>query len=187
MPPLPIVPPLIMGAPMNVMPFKIKKPGSPKVLSLKLVNDNFYILKSGKWIKKLFYKESSGYHRSTLSFDKYTQTKVYYHRLVYYAYYQTWNIWDSGQSNKCDHHEHTKDEPLDNHISNLRILTNQENSWNTNAKGYSYCKKTGKWRARIRVNHKLKALGYFVTEEDARQAYLDAKVIYHPITPQIHT
>jgi hypothetical protein len=182
-----IIPPLIMGLPMNVMPFKLKKPGSPKVHTLKLVNDKFYILKSGKWVIKSFYKEPTGYHRSTFSFEKYTQTSLYYHRLVYYAHFQSWNIWDSGPDNKCDHHEHTRDIPLDNHISNLRILTAQENTFNTNAKGYSYCRKTGKWRARIRLNHKVKELGYFITEEDAHQAYLDAKAIYHVITPQIYT
>ena len=38
-----------------------------------------------------------------------------------------------------------------------------------------------KWKAQIRLDGKLKHLGYFVNEEDARNAYLNAKLIYHKI------
>ena len=62
---------------------------------------------------------------------------------------------------------------------NLRIVTSQENSFNTNAKGY--IKKGKKFQAHIRINNKQIYLGYYDTEKDAHQAYLEAKEKYHII------
>jgi hypothetical protein len=42
-------------------------------------------------------------------------------------------------------------------------------------KGYSYRKDNNKWRAEITVNHKKINLGTFIKEEDARNAYLEAR------------
>jgi hypothetical protein len=47
--------------------------------------------------------------------------------------------------------------------------------------GYCWSKHGKKWRALIGINGKLKHLGYFDNEEDARQTYLDAKNKYHNI------
>lgn len=66
-----------------------------------------------------------------------------------------------------------------NLLSNLRLVTNQQNSYNTGAKGYSWDKNNNKWIVWIQYDGKQKYLGRFVNEEDARQAYLDAKKIYH--------
>jgi hypothetical protein len=46
-------------------------------------------------------------------------------------------------------------------------------------KGYSWHKGHKKWVANIRTNKKLIHLGYFILEEEARNAYLNAKLIYH--------
>jgi hypothetical protein len=103
------------------------------------------------------------------------------HRLNYYAHNQGWDIHDFSKKNQIDHEDINK---ANNYIENLRVVTNQENSFNTNCKGYYWNKQRQKWQAYIKgkgTNGKMKHLGYFDLEEDARQAYLEAKKIYHII------
>ena len=78
--------------------------------------------------------------------------------------------------------DHINGNRLDNRRCNLRIVTNQQNSWNRrDPKGYSWHKKANKWMAHIKVSYKDIYLGLFDTEEEARQAYLDAKQELHKI------
>lgn len=78
--------------------------------------------------------------------------------------------------------DHINGVKTDNRICNLRAVTNQQNQWNRiKAKGYSWFKRDSKWRAAIKINKKDIYLGCFNTEEEARQAYLNAKEIYHVI------
>jgi hypothetical protein len=100
------------------------------------------------------------------------------HRVVYKLYHPEWNIEDISKENKIDHENKNK---ADNRIINLKNVTQQENCFNTNAKGYYWDKKTKKWRARIMLNGKKTHLGYYEKEEDAKNAYLAAKKIYHVI------
>ena len=72
----------------------------------------------------------------------------------------------------------------DNRICNLRSVTRQQNQWNRKtAKGYY--KQTYKdsiyYRSQIYVNTKQIYLGSYNTEEEAKQAYLNAKEKYHII------
>ena len=99
-------------------------------------------------------------------------------RVVYKAHNNEWDITDTSNTNLIDH---INNNSLDNRIENLRILTNQQNQWNTNAKGYCWCKRSNKWRPQIMVNGKIKYLGLFTEEADARNAYLEAKEKYHII------
>ena len=70
----------------------------------------------------------------------------------------------------------------DNRICNLRSVTNQQNQWNQlNAKGYCWQKNAKKWKSQIKINKKVIYLGLFNTEQEARNAYLAAKEIYHKI------
>ena len=105
------------------------------------------------------------------------------HRVNYYAHNQTWDIHDSSPSNQIDHEDDKGDLPKHqyNNIENLRVVTHQENQFNTNCKGYTWNKQLQKWRAYIMVNYKQKHLGYFDLEEDAKNARLAAKKIYHTI------
>ena len=103
--------------------------------------------------------------------------KLQLHRVIYYAHNQEWNIHDVSNDNKIDHIDGIS---AGNNISNLRVVTAQQNSFNRpTAKGYYWDKITNKWRAKIAVNGKQIHLGYFDTEEEARNAYLEAKKIYH--------
>lgn len=70
----------------------------------------------------------------------------------------------------------------DNRLENLRLVSNQQNHFNrTKAKGYTWSKWHNKWYSSICINSKKKHLGYFELEEEAHQAYLEAKLIYHKI------
>jgi hypothetical protein len=72
-----------------------------------------------------------------------------------------------------DHYNHCG---LDNRRSNLRIATNQQNTWNRGPRkdGLSQYagvgKDRGRWRARITVDGKSRLVGYFSTELEAVQA-----------------
>ena len=78
--------------------------------------------------------------------------------------------------NSIDHIDRDKS---NNNIENLRVVTNAQNQWNRDVKGYSFHKATGKYAARINVNYKDKHLGLFENEDDARNAYLNGKGKYH--------
>jgi hypothetical protein len=77
--------------------------------------------------------------------------------------------------------DHINRDKTDNRICNLRITDSIMNGQNQNAKGYSWHKKTNKWFSKIVVNKEIFNLGYFNTEEEARNAYLQAKEKYHII------
>jgi len=67
----------------------------------------------------------------------------------------------------------------DNRLSNLRHVKQLLNMKNMFGRG---CRKRGQtWDAQIQVNGKQKHLGTYKTEEEAHQAYLSAKIIYHTI------
>jgi hypothetical protein len=76
-----------------------------------------------------------------------------------------------------DHINHNK---LDNRKSNLRLVTNQQNRFNSNKmkiaktskyKGVCLIKKANLWKALIRFNGKDKIIGRFESEETAAVAY----------------
>ena len=108
--------------------------------------------------------------------------KVYlHHRVIYKFYNPEWNIEDGSTDNSIDH---KNGKTTDNHIANLRNVTHQQNHWNyTKAIGICWVESLKKWKAQICVNRKKINLGYFDLKEDARNAYLEAKKIYHNITP----
>ena len=98
------------------------------------------------------------------------------HRLVAHCFQ---NLTLKSYKDKVDHVDRN---PLNNSNENLRIVTNQQNQFNTVARGTSYvplCRK--KWQARIALNGKTIYLGTFPTEAEAHETYLDAKLIYHVI------
>jgi hypothetical protein len=80
--------------------------------------------------------------------------------------------------------DHVDRDKTNNRISNLKLTTRWENVINSdrveNCKGYYYSKQFGKWIPYVWVNQKQINLGYFSTEEEARQAYLTSFQFYYP-------
>ena len=75
--------------------------------------------------------------------------------------------------------DHVDRNKLNNQITNLRWVTQQQNMMNmtirtgtsSQYKGVSFHKKSRKWRAEIKFNGSTIRLGYFTNEEDAASAY----------------
>jgi len=131
--------------------------------------------KPAKWtIVKNTANHSKGYNQL-----KVNKKLCYRQRLIAYCFLGLNNI--IGESGADDCIDHKNGIPLDNRVANLRITTQQGNNQNTPAKGYTWCKKDKKWRAQITLNGKQIYLGYYNKEEEAHQAYLEAKLKYHII------
>jgi hypothetical protein len=76
------------------------------------------------------------------------------------------------------HIDHVNGDGLDNRHCNLRICNNQENHFNTNAKGYTWDKHREKWSAKIAVNGQTINLGRFDSEDEAHAAYVGARKLH---------
>lgn len=76
--------------------------------------------------------------------------------------------------------DHINRDIYDNRVANLRFADDRENQLNSRCKGYCYNKRHGKWYAYIRYEKcKTKHLGTFNSEEEARQARIDAEKKYY--------
>lgn len=120
----------------------------------------------------------------SLNYRGYCRIKVdgeryYAHRL---AWFYTHGRWPA----QClDHINGIRD---DNRLVNLREATDAENKQNqrkarsdntsSGSLGVSRC--NDKWRARIKIDGKLRHLGLFASIEEAHAAYLAAKSALHP-------
>lgn len=75
--------------------------------------------------------------------------------------------------------DHKDGNGLDNRKINLRIATRAQNQHNrrktpgltSKFKGVSYCKRSGRWEARARLNWRCVRAGYFEDEIEAAKAY----------------
>jgi hypothetical protein len=135
-------------------------------------------MKNPKWNQLKIGTRPDGYKQITIAPKQYRL-----HRVNYYAHNPDWDIYNSSLDNSIDHKNEKGDLPKKqyNNIENLHVVTHQQNHFNRDCKGYTWDKSRQKWRAQINVNGKVKNLGRFNTEDEARQAYLDAKKIYHKI------
>ena len=122
--------------------------------------------------RKVGYKSSKGYIIIDTKIDKQRYT-IKGHRFAWFYFY--------GEL-PTKFIDHIDGDRCNNKIENLRDVTKQQNAFNrTKAKGYCWFKRDNKWKAQIQLNQKNIHLGYFESEDSARQAYLEAKKIYHII------
>jgi len=128
-------------------------------------------LKNPYWRKKIL-SNCKGYLHTAIN-NKYFQ----FHRLVYFAHNQNWDINNSSRNNSIDHIDRN---PLNNNISNLRVVNHRENMINRdsvdNAKGYYYNKHAKKYQAYIRLNYKSINLGLYDTEIQASNKFQKVKL-----------
>ena len=150
----------------------------------KLVYDNlFSYYKHGgrnqieRWHPVKISSGGKGYKHFTFSYKGKSKT-LQYHRVLYYAHNNQWNLLDSSMENVIDHIDGDK---TNNCISNLRVVTQQENQFNRKCKGYTFDKASGKYKAIIKLNQKSIHIGLFDTKEEAHQAYLEKKKELHVI------
>ena len=112
-----------------------------------------------------------GYNQIVLNNKKFTR-----HRIMCYSFKKL----DINNTKKQI--DHIDGDRINNNIDNLRIVSHQHNHFNrTKAKGYYFDKQRKQWRSTIKSNDRAINLGSFTTEEQARNAYLEAKKIYHII------
>jgi hypothetical protein len=77
--------------------------------------------------------------------------------------------------------DHINNDETDNRVENLRLVNHTINAWNTQRKGVHYRLDNRKWRAYITVHRKQISLGQYDTEQEATNAYDEAKPKYHLI------
>lgn len=79
--------------------------------------------------------------------------------------------------------DHIDRDPTNNALTNLRLATRQQNARNNSGhrrrksghSGVTFHKRIGKWQAVIRMDNKLKHLGYYATESEATSVRLNAE------------
>lgn len=93
------------------------------------------------------------------------KVKYFNHRLIWIYFHG-----DIPENMVIDHIDRNK---LNNRISNLRLVTVQQNNWNTKAKGYVFT--DNRYKARITISTKQYTLGSYLTSEEATEAFKSAK------------
>jgi hypothetical protein len=131
----------------------------------------------------LIWKESRGCVKAgtvagTLHAKGYTQIRI--NGKIYRAHRLIW-LYHKGSVDVALQIDHINRKRSDNRIDNLRLTSQNENQWNRDAKGYAWHKASNKYQAYIQYYGKLKYLGRYETEREARSVYLKAKEKYHTI------
>ena len=74
--------------------------------------------------------------------------------------------------------DHINGNRMDNRRCNLRVCSNQQNSFNRKCNGYYFRKDLNKWQSYITVNNKTITLGCYEKEEDAIRVRKEAEEKY---------
>lgn len=110
--------------------------------------------------------------------DGYIQIRV--DGKLYLAHRLAWK-YENGEfpTGEIDHADRDRS---NNSFANLRKATSSQNKHNqgkgqkntSGFKGVSFFKRTGRWRAQIKLNNRNYTIGYFKTPEEASEAYRKA-------------
>jgi hypothetical protein len=132
-----------------------------------------------------FYVNKLGYLQKYITVKPCTIRLIWYHQIIYFLF--------TGEFNTDLKINHKNGIVSDNNISNLELITNQENcayrtKLNKNNKsgyhGIHWHKRDQRWIAEIAINGKNKQIGYYLTLEEAvtaRDKYIiDNKLDYYP-------
>lgn len=133
-------------------------------LSVKVDDDDYEILSKFKWQAKNPRKDTY-YAARSIRMSNGKQKTVGMHRFI---------------TNCPDGYDvdHIDGDGLNNCKSNLRVVTRRQNLQNRHSKtsssyvGVSFDKNKGKWVSYIRINNKRVALGTFIDEMSAANAYM---------------
>ena len=117
-----------------------------------------------------------GYIRVSWDRGSLGRVREYAHRLIWFMHHG-----DIPKGAEIDHIDMDK---TNNCITNLRAVTRSGNAQNQRHKGYSFERRSGKYKAEIKLHGKTTWLGLHNTEADARTAYLNAKAKLHPVASQ---
>lgn len=145
-----------------------------------VVDDEFAHLANWRWywLKPTSYKNGIGYAQTSIKMSNGKWRHVSLHHCVI------------GFSINGLYVDHKDGNGLNNRISNLSHVTHRENCWNRKEHrgekpkssryvGVYFNKPTGRWRAMIFAEGKLKHLGMFATEDLAAQAYIEYLSLLH--------
>ena len=146
---------------------------------------NLRVFRNGvveRWYYGKYWKIIKNNNNNTIGYNQVSMDgkPVLRHRLIAYCFMGLENIKSNIKHTDgiIDHKNHN---PLDNRVENLRIITQRQNMENAQRQGISFDKSRNKWRARIQKDDKEIYLGRFEKENDAKEAYLNAKRLYHII------
>ena len=139
-------------------------PNYEGLYSLDLNNNEVYSHYRKKYKKKLIHKD--GYYEFELSKNS-KRKKFKLHRLVYEAHYGI-----IPEKMQVDHIDNNRQ---NNNIENLRLVTNQQNQWNSKTRknnlstGYKCITKTewNTYKVKIKINNKTVYIKTFKTLEEA--------------------
>ena len=153
-----------------------------------LINDTRVKLQDGEIYSFIKYRNSHSIKwcllKGCLSYNSPYKTikinkKLYkYHRVIYKLHNPEWEIDNEPFKNQIDHIDRNK---LNNNINNLRVVSNQQNSFNTNCKGYRFRKKKNIYEVRIGFNNGESKSYSVKTEAEAIKLRAELKIIYHTI------
>ncbi len=117
-------------------------------------------------------KNSKGYYKVTFRKDNLSYTKMV-HQLVAKSFLNHKpNLFELVV-------DHINDNPLDNRVENLQVITARENAHKTQGKysskykGVYWHKRNKKWRSAIQINGRVKYLGDFDCELKAHLVYVN--------------
>jgi hypothetical protein len=114
-----------------------------------------------------FSSRKSG-HRNVVLWHKGKLYSYVYARIIWFLHY---GVMPDGEI------DHINCDPIDDRIENLRVVTREQNLWNTQKSrtgetkhGYYQDKRTGKYHVQVQCNGKVHGIYGLATQEDARIA-----------------